>query len=80
MNKNFTVYSKDGCPYCDKVIEVLKLAKLSYVVYKLDEDFDKTSFYGQFGDQSTFPQVVIDHINLGGSSETIKYLQENKLV
>mgnify|MGYP003124540535 CR=1 FL=1 len=80
MNKNFTVYSKDGCPYCDKVIEVLKLAKLSYVVYKLDEDFDRTSFYGQFGDQSTFPQVVIDHINLGGSSETIKYLQENKLV
>ena len=80
MNKNFTVYSKDGCPYCSKIVEVLQLANLRYVVYKLDEDFDKPSFYGQFGQGATFPQVVIDHINLGGSVETIKYLQENKII
>tara|TARA_B100000287_G_scaffold374944_1_gene375076 strand:+ start:51 stop:293 length:243 start_codon:yes stop_codon:yes gene_type:complete len=80
MNKNFTVYSKDDCPYCSKIVEVLQLANLRYVVYKLDEDFDKPSFYGQFGQGATFPQVVIDHINLGGSVETIKYLRENKLV
>ena len=80
MNKNFTVYSKDGCPHCDKIIEVLKLANLNHVVYKLDQHFDKSSFHGQFGEGSTFPQVVIDHINLGVSSETIKYLQENKVV
>ena len=80
MNKNFTVYSKDGCPYCSKIVEVLQLANLRYVVYKLDEDFDKPSFYGQFGQGASFPQVVIDHIILGGSVETIKYLRENKLV
>ena len=80
MNKNFTVYSKDDCPYCSKIVEVLQLANLRYVVYKLDEDFDKPSFYGQFGQGATFPQVVIDHINLGGSVETIKYLQENKII
>ena len=76
---NFTVYSKDGCPYCDKVVQVLQLAELRYVVYKLDRDFDKPSFYGQFGEGSTFPQVVVDGKNLGGSVETIKYLQENIL-
>ena len=80
MNQNFTVYSKDGCPYCVKVIEVLQLAELKYVEYKLDRDFDRTSFYDQFGQGSTFPQVVIDHINLGGCTETVKYLQEKKLV
>ena len=80
MNQNFTVYSKDGCPYCVKVIEVLQLAELKYVEYKLDRDFDRTSFYDQFGHGSTFPQVVIDHINLGGCTETVKYLQEKKLV
>ena len=77
---NFTVYSKDGCPYCTKVQEVLELAKLNHVVYKLDEHFDRQSFYGQFGEGSTFPQVVIDSTNLGGCTETVQNLKEKKLV
>ena len=80
MNNNFTVYSKEGCPYCNKVIQVLQLAGLSHRVYKLDEHFDRDSFYGQFGQGSTFPQVVIDSTNLGGCTETVKYLKENSLV
>ena len=79
-NMNFTVYSKDGCPYCTKVVEVLRIAHLKHVVYKLDKDFDRESFYGQFGQGSTFPQVVLDHHNLGVCSDTVKYLQENNLV
>ena len=77
---NFSVYSKDGCNYCTIVVQVLELAKLRHVVYKLDEHFDRQSFYGQFGDGSTFPQVVIDSTNLGGCTETVQYLKEKKLV
>ena len=77
---NFTVYSKQGCPFCTKVVQVLQLSKLNHVVYELDHDFDKQSFYGQFGQGSTFPQVVVDATNLGGCTETIQYLKENKLV
>ena len=77
---NFTVYSKEGCPYCTKVVKVLRLAKLNHDVYELDHDFDKQSFYGQFGQGSTFPQVVVDATNLGGCTETIQYLKKNKLV
>ena len=77
---NFTVYSKQGCPFCTKVVQVLQLSKLNHVVYELDHDFDKQSFYGQFGQGSTFPQVVVDATNLGGCSETIQYLKKNKLV
>tara|TARA_B100001996_G_scaffold15624_1_gene12948 strand:- start:229 stop:465 length:237 start_codon:yes stop_codon:yes gene_type:complete len=77
---NFTVYSREGCPYCDKVNEVLKLAKLNHVVYKLGDHFDRKSFYGQFGEGSTFPQVSLDGKNLGGCTETVQYLKENKLV
>ena len=79
-NMNFTVYSKDGCPYCSKVVEVLKLSGLQHVVYKLGEHFDRKAFYGQFGEGSTFPQVVIDGTNLGGCTETVQYLKEKRLV
>ena len=78
---NFTVYSRDGCQYCTKVVEVLQLAKLNHVVYKLDEDFSRDAFYGQFGQGSTFPQVVVNDMqHLGGCTETVKYLKENELV
>tara|TARA_Y100001968_G_scaffold49446_1_gene39792 strand:+ start:657 stop:893 length:237 start_codon:yes stop_codon:yes gene_type:complete len=77
---NFTVYSKDGCPFCTKVVQVLRLAKLNHVVYKLGEHFERDAFYGQFGNGSTFPQVVLNGTNLGGCTETVKYLQENQLV
>ena len=79
-NMNFTVYSKDGCPFCTKVVQVLQLAELQHVVYKLERDFDRESFYGQFGKGSTFPQVVLNGDNLGGCSDTVKYLKENSLV
>ena len=77
---NFTVYSKDGCTYCTKIQQVLQLAELRHVIYKLDQDFDIGSFQGQFGQSATFTQVVLNGDNLGGCTETVQYLKENKLV
>ena len=76
----FTVYSKDGCPYCTKVEQVLKLAQLQYVVLKLDENFTREEFYEKFGQGSTFPRVLKDDTLIGGCTETVKYLREQKLV
>ncbi len=76
---NFAVYTKEGCPYCDKVKEVLELTGSSFVVYNLDEHFDRDSFYGEFGQGSTFPQVVVDGKKLGGCVDTVKFLKENKI-
>ena len=78
--KNFTVYSRDGCPYCIKIQQVLQLAELRHVIYKLDRDVDRPSFYQQFGQGSTFQQVVLNGDNLGGCTETVQYLKENNLV
>ena len=77
---NFTVYSRDGCPYCTKIQQVLQIAELRHVIYKLNRDFEREACYQQFGQGSTFPQVVLNGDNLGGCTETVKYLQENKLV
>ena len=76
----FTVYSKSGCPYCTKVEQVLKLAEQKHIVYKLNRDYTREEFYSKIGVGSTFPQVVVDDRKIGGCSETVKYLREQKLV
>jgi len=76
----FTVYSKEGCPYCTKVQQVLELAKLQYVVYKLNHEFTRDEFYAEFGKGSTFPQVIVDDKHIGGCSDTVQYLKENNIV
>ena len=76
----FTIYSKKGCPYCTKVEQVLQLAELKYVVYQLGVDYTKDQFYEKFGHSSTFPRVFKDENIIGGCTETVKYLREQKLV
>jgi glutaredoxin len=80
---NFTVYSKKGCPYCDKIKMVLGdlSVKKGYPVicYELGTEFTREQFYAEFGEGSTFPQVVFDKKNIGGCSDTVKYLQENNM-
>lgn len=77
----FTVYSKNGCPFCTKIQQVMELSNLEYKVYKLDRDFTRDEFYDQFGYGSTFPQVILnDEQILGGCTDTVKYLQENKVI
>ena len=79
-NMKFTVYSKDGCPYCTKVQQVLQLAELQHVVYKLNNDFTKEEFYAEFGEGSTFPQVIVNDQHIGGCTDTVQYLKEQNLV
>ena len=77
---NFTVYSKDDCPYCVKVKQVLELTGSQFVVYTLGEDFTREEFYSEFGQGSTFPQVICDGKKLGGSVDTIRFLREQQVI
>jgi glutaredoxin len=76
----FTVYSKPGCPYCDQIERVLNLANLEHKIYTLGEDFTRDQFYAEFGNGSTFPQVIMNEQHLGGCVNTVQYLRENKLI
>ena len=78
MTQEFVVYSKDCCPYCDKVVQLLEFAELKHVVYKLGENFTKDAFYDEYGTGATFPQVTYNDKRIGGCSETIKFLREQK--
>jgi len=77
---NFAVYSKNNCPYCYKIKQVLEMTGSDYKVHTLGEDFTRQEFYAKFGQGSTFPQVVCDDKNLGGCVDTIKFLREQQVI
>ena len=77
---NFTVYSKEDCPYCYKVKQVLELTGNKFVVYTLDQDFTREEFYAEFGEGTTFPQVICNDKKLGGCTDTVKFLKEHRFV
>ena len=77
---NFTIYSKNGCPHCDRIKQVLDLAQFSYREYKLDEHFDRFAFQEEFGGDATFPQVQLNGVKLGGCTDTVKYLKEHNFL
>ena len=76
---NFAVYTKDNCPYCEKIKQVMDLTKLSYVVYNLNEHFDKKSFIMNLVKDQLSHEVVVDGKKLGGCVDTIEFLRENKI-
>ena len=77
---NFTIYSKEGCSYCEKAKKLLDLAKVEYRVYKLNTDFTKEQFISEFDYGASFPSILVDDKLIGGCLDTFKYLDEKKLV
>lgn len=77
---NFVVYSREGCPFCVKAVQILEMTGQNYREYKLGVDFTREEFYNQFGTGSTFPRVVLDDELIGGCTETVRWLQEQKVV
>jgi glutaredoxin len=80
----FTVYSKRLCSYCSKIEQILNRVSIEkgycVIIYELDVDFNKEQFYAEFGEGSTFPQVVCGETHLGGCFDTVKYLQKNNIL
>jgi glutaredoxin len=73
--KRFTVYSKPGCPYCEKIKTVLSGKSANYKEYVLGQDFNREQFYAEFGEGSTFPQVICEDLKLGGCTESVRYFR-----
>jgi len=74
------IYSRDGCPYCDMIREVVSRKGWSYKERKLYEDFTREEFVGMFGEGSTFPRVLINNKLIGGATESVQYLREQNLL
>ena len=71
-----TMYSKDGCPFCEKALAFFDKHKLSYSVHYLNNDADRQAFYARTGTKSV-PQIFWNDpdgqtIHLGGYDDLIR--------
>ena len=77
---NTAIYTRPGCPFCTKIKEVYRMKGYSFAEFTLNVNFTREQFYKEFGPGATFPQVLINGRKMGGCTETVKYLRENKLL
>jgi glutaredoxin 3 len=68
------IYTRNGCPYCEKLKLILESFDVTFDSHNLDDNFTREEFYEKFGEGATFPQVLLDGSNMGGCAETIEYL------
>ena len=76
----FEIYSKDGCGYCDRLMEFMDSKGIEIHKRKLGDDFIVEEFVNTFGRGATFPRVKHDGELIGGMRETVLYLKQNNYV
>jgi glutaredoxin 3 len=78
--KRTAIYTREGCPFCTKIKEVYKSKNWDYAEYSLGVNFTREQFYKEFGQGSTFPQVIVGGQKIGGCTDAVKYLREQNLL
>lgn len=72
---NIEIYTKDGCPWCDKAKEWLDNHGLDYDVIDLTHDETRMAFYEEYQVNSV-PQIFINGKRIGGYTELSRYGEE----
>jgi glutaredoxin len=83
LKGTITVYSKSGCPFCEKIKKYLEDKQFLFTVIDCDafvsNSEDKTAFLDFIRqiagkEHKTFPMVFDESVFMGGYTESVKYL------
>lgn len=75
-----TAYTTNGCYYCEQLKELFKRAELQYESIVVMKDITRKDFRDKFPNVNTYPHVVIDGEEIGGLTQTAKFLVDKGLV
>lgn len=67
--KKVEIYTKTGCPFCDRAIALLKQKGVDYVEINLDHDPDRKEMISRTGGPRTVPQIFIDGAYIPGGCD-----------
>ena len=52
------IYSRPGCPFCNKLITVVEYEGLPHIVYVLDRDYTREDFYEKLDSNINFQKEL----------------------
>ena len=81
--KTVEIYTLSYCPYCQKAKYLLKEKGVEYTEIPCDDDEEKmreelTKKYN-LKSLATFPQIIIDDINIGGYSDLRQKVESGEI-
>ena len=65
-----TIYSKDGCPFCDKAKAWFQSHGITYTENKMNDQEQRMAFYQKTGTKSV-PQIYIDDKHIGTYNDLV---------
>ena len=82
--KNVEIYTLAYCPYCQKAKYVLKEHNVEYKEISCDDDEEnkRKELTKKYNPKTlaTFPQIIIDGINIGGYSDLKQKIESGEIV
>jgi glutaredoxin 3 len=76
---NIIVYTKDQCPNCTSVKQILDAKQLDFIERNIDEEQWRDVFTRQYSDVRQMPQIFIDGQRVGGLAGLQGALRQLKL-
>ncbi|MGR8946912.1 MAG: glutathione peroxidase [Gammaproteobacteria bacterium] len=72
-----TIFTRKGCEYCVRAKQALETAGIAYEELTLNRNFSDRTLRAVAG-ATSFPQVFIDGVNIGGSDDLEEWLRERQ--
>ena len=74
------IYTRPGCGYCSAAKSLLNRKKAAFTEYDSGKDPSvRQAMYDRAGAGTTFPQIFIDQMHVGGCDELYALDREGKL-
>ena len=74
------VWSKNGCPYCDRAKELLDGSGIKYEERNLSNgEWTKAQLLEDVPDARTVPQIFLDGNYIGGYRELCQYYEDHDM-
>ncbi len=74
------VWSKNGCPYCDRAKELLDGSEIKYEERNLSAgEWTKAQLLEDVPDARTVPQIFLDGKYIGGYRELCQYYEDHDM-
>lgn len=75
MTSTAVIYS-NGSQECERMTSLLKNLGGEFLEYRLGKHFSEKSFYDEFGEEATFPQIALGNQHIGSMKETLQFMSD----